>query len=52
LKKRPVSKRLLDCAENLHQSLGVPATRVDRLDVAPVQLPSVRIDRFERLPTL
>ena len=30
---------------------GVPAARVDRLDVAPVQPPSVRFDRFDRLPT-
>lgn len=30
---------------------GVPAARVDRLDVAPVQPPSARFDRFDRLPT-
>ena len=30
---------------------GVPAARVDRLDVAPAQPPSARFDRFDRLPT-
>ena len=30
---------------------GVPAARVDRLDVAPAQPPAARIDDFERLPT-
>ena len=30
---------------------GVPAARVDRLDVALVEPPSARFDRFDRLPT-
>jgi acylphosphatase len=30
---------------------GVPAARVDRLEVAPAQPASTRFDRFERLPT-
>ena len=30
---------------------GVPAARVDRLEVGPAQPSSIRIDRFDRLPT-
>ena len=30
---------------------GVPTAQVNRLDVAPAQPPSVRFDRFDRLPT-
>ena len=31
--------------------VGVPAARVDRLEVTPVRAPSVPIDGFNRLPT-
>ena len=31
---------------------GIPAARVDRLEVSEVPLPAPRLDNFDRLPTL